>query len=284
MNSNVIYIDILVAVNIMVNYVILLCVKKINSESVKKIRIMIGAAAGGLFSLIILFDKLGFFLLFFIKIAMSVVIVLITFSVSTKAKLIKNILAFYICNFIFCGLVMILIITFSPVGISMKNGVVYFDVSPLTLIICSVIFYLILSFITYILNRRVSDKKLTDIIISIEGKQIRVKALIDSGHDLRDGITGKTVIICDSKIIEKCLDKNYAEIYNQLKSADKSYKIPNGIKLIPFTALNSAGFILSLLSDYAIVNNKRFDNVYVGISENPLSDGTYNAIIGTDFN
>ena len=61
-----IYIDVLVCTNIFINYFILLAISRLYSFNLNRLRLIIGAILGGMFSLLILFSNLLKFIVFII--------------------------------------------------------------------------------------------------------------------------------------------------------------------------------------------------------------------------
>src|SRR5659263_672773 len=97
----VVYIDILFAVNLILNYFILLAVSILLKRKDKRLRILAGAAFGALYSLFIFYPQLTYLYSIFVKIIASVIIVLITFKCSNIKTFAKLIMFFYLISFLF---------------------------------------------------------------------------------------------------------------------------------------------------------------------------------------
>ena len=107
-----IYLDVLIVLNIYVNYFLLRATAKFTHTPLKTIRCIISSVIGSLFSLTILLPAGNFLIPLAIKLGAAVVIVGMAFGIKDKKHTLKLILYFYIVNFIFGGVVMLLYITF----------------------------------------------------------------------------------------------------------------------------------------------------------------------------
>ena len=153
--ANVIYLDVLVAVNLFVTYFLLLSTALLLHQKPKRWRMVLSALAGGASSLVIFLDDLHWLVPVLIKIALGVLLVIIAFPWKGKGVFIKTALLFIAVNFLFAGIMMALWFFVSPVDMYYRNGVVYFNISALTLAVSTVVAYLIVRLIGWIIDRRV---------------------------------------------------------------------------------------------------------------------------------
>ena len=85
-----IYIDILVGVNLFINYFLLLITAHFMCAKWKPIRLVFGELLSGLFSLYILIPEINIFLSIIVKILMSVIIVLTDFDEKHVSEITKS--------------------------------------------------------------------------------------------------------------------------------------------------------------------------------------------------
>lgn len=89
---NNIYIDVLITVNIFIDYFLLMLTKKIIGSNIKYFRVIIGSIVGGLFSLTALLPVLPFGLNILTDLAVAMLIIFITFGKCKIKAYIKRVL------------------------------------------------------------------------------------------------------------------------------------------------------------------------------------------------
>ena len=86
-----------------------------------------------------------------------------------------------------------------------------------------------------------------DVVIKLKTKKINVIGFLDTGNKLIDPYFKRTIILLNKKFINL---KDKRIIY------------------VPFTSLNNKGLLKCIIPEYILVNNKKYENVLIGISEN----------------
>ena len=75
-----------------------------------------------------------------------------------------------------------------------------------------------------------------------KGHTLHLTALRDTGHSLRDPITGKTVLIVDAEAAQKLTGLSPEMLQNPVKAMGT---VP-GLRLIPYKTVGNAGFLLAI--------------------------------------
>lgn len=148
-----IYVDILIAINLFVNFFLLVVSKKILHKAVKRYRIFLGSFIGSLFSLTIFLEISSSLFNVFIRLFCSVITVLVTFGYHNIKSYLKAYVTFVIITFIFAGVMLGIWFLFTPPGLVYDNGVVYFNISSLTLIIATTISYVIITLVSRLFKK-----------------------------------------------------------------------------------------------------------------------------------
>ena len=104
----VIYLDVLLIVNLFVNYFLLLSTAQFVHRRPRRLRLLLGASIGSAASALILLPNLGLVPMLAIKLVLASLIVLTSFGYGTKAVYIKTVLIFFGVNFIFAGVMLAL--------------------------------------------------------------------------------------------------------------------------------------------------------------------------------
>lgn len=147
-----VYIDVLITVNVFIDFILILCTKKALCINTSFKKMLLASLLGGVQSLIALFPPLPFFLNIPIDVLCAAGIVLCAFGRCPFKCFIKRISLFLSLSFSFCGIMMFLYNAFKPKGMEVYNDTVYFNISPVLLIILTLVCYYILK-LTKILTK-----------------------------------------------------------------------------------------------------------------------------------
>ena len=149
---------------------------------------------------------------------------------------------------------------FKPKGMEIYNDVVYFNISPVLLIILTLACYYILK-LTRRLTKGVCGGGTCNVEISTNGKIMMFCAKIDTGCNVKEPFSGEYVIIA-----EKCIIDNF--------EPDNSK-----IRIIPFKSLGGNGIIKGFKPDSIKIDGNEISNdVYIGICNDVLK-GDVKALI-----
>lgn len=272
--NTVIYADILIVINIIINYLLLRASAAVTACEFKPLRFLAASALAGVFSLIIFADNLPVWLSVIIKILFLTIMVAIAFGAKSVKAYTKYFAAFFISNFVFAGIMLAVCTFLLPNGAMYKNGVVYFDIDILTLTISAIVCYIILSLLSRLTRSRVPPKCIYDIRITAGEKSVEGKALFDSGNTLCDCFSGKPVIIAEEEFVENLYDKsNLSDMKN--------------FRLIPFTTIKNGGALPAFMADEVEIeingSPARAKEIYIAVTDKKIVSGGYSALLGVPF-
>lgn len=289
-----IYIDVVILENLIMNYIILYATGLVLKIRMKNIRLLCASLLGAIYSVISYMSILQVYSSFILKIVLSVVIVYISFYPQSIKKMWKYMLIFYLVSFVFGGAALALIYIVKPQEILMKNGL-FLGTYPLkTIILASIVAFIIIIVGFKIVKVKMSKKDmLCDIEIKLNEKIIKTKALIDTGNGLKEPITNMPVIVMEHTLLYECIPK---EILNNLENiiGGDFTKVPEEIrikyisklKLIPYSSLGKQnGMLLGIKPEYIKIQKEeqeeKNENVIIGIYDKSLTkNGEYRALIG----
>lgn len=286
----IIYLDVLIILNMFVDYFLLLSCSLLLKINVKKKRLILGAVVGSFFSLFILFPDLNFFLNLFFKAIGGFILVFITFGYKRKQLFFKTVAIFFAENIIFAGVMFFVWIFFSPSGMLWKNGVTYITISSFVLIFGSLVAYIVTSIINFFISNRVDSKNMFLIEFEFNKKKVCLNALYDSGNCLTEPFSQKPVCVCEYEKLIEIFPLELIEFFdNFFKNVTdiKNLEWGKKIKLIPCDTISGSSILPAFHPESFNVlgndgNKKPFD-CFVAVTKKKISDGEYNAIIG-DFN
>ena len=263
-----IYIDVLVGINLFINYFLLLAVSKFLSLPVKRFRMVAAAALGAAASLSILLPETNLFLSLAFKLAVSGLIVLFAYPYYGIKQFLRELAAFYIMSFAFAGFMLALWYFIAPQGLIIKNSVVYFNVSPLLLIVLTIVCYFIIRLIHRITGRQAPEDLFCRIQIDFNGKSVSCAAKVDTGNTQTEPFSNAPVAV----VCEDCLDG--------IAPKHESGKI----RLVPFQAVSGEGLLPAFKPDKLTVITGRekieVHEVYIAVTKSKL--GAFSALLNPD--
>lgn len=282
----IIYVDVLLALNLFVNYFLLLSSALLSQQKPRRLRCLLGAFVGSLSSLIILLPDMGFLVTILVKLALGALLVLLVFGWKSRAVFVKTLLIFWAANFIFAGVMFGVWLMMSPAGMFWQNGVTYVAISPIVLIAGSVAAYLCICLVHFALSRRVSAKQLCRISAYVEQTQANVTALVDTGNRLTDPFSGLPVCVWEYSaacaLIPSELEKFFCDPAAYPNDLERS-EWRKRVRLIPCETVGGKSLLPAFLPDRCTVETAgsvMSRQMYIAITPGLLSDGEFHAIVG----
>lgn len=265
----VIYVDTLIFVNIIVDYLLLKLTALLTKRKYSATRLVIAAAIGGFSSLYILIHTDNILLDIAFKIVVASALILTLQGLLGFKAFLCSLGIFVLLSFALNGFVVALENIFSKTFFT-ENMINYFNISSLHLIFFTAVIYAVI-----MLVRKITDKSLSgyraDLKISVCGYTMKLKGFVDTGNHLRDPFSNLPVIVINKG--------NYDKILVAIGSIELSRRK----RLIPFSTVNERGVLNALRCDSAeisIEESGRYDYKDVIIaSANQKIDNGFDAII-----
>ena len=279
----VVYVDVLLVVNIIIDYFLLLLARALLRKTVRRRRILLGALLGGAYALVIFLPPLPVWLLIPMHIGACILIILAAFPVHGLRDLLKSVGAYFAVSFIFAGLMLGIYLLFRPQNMAIQNGAVYFDLNIRVLLLFTLLCYGFLTLLSKLLRRRAPDDRLFDITLTNNGKCIYEKALLDTGHGLSDGFSDRPVLIAEPRVV-KCLAPS--NLHSFLDGGAPPEGIAGtDIRLIPYASIGGKGMLRAISVSCVSVPKRCFslENVLLAQSVEPFAGGEYSVLLCSDF-
>ena len=227
-----IYLDLLLLLNFIYDGLLLITVSVALKRNASFKRILLGSLFGSLSTLIILLP-LNKYLLFILKIASGLIMLLITFSYHNFKYFLNNLIYLYMCSVILAGFLVFLKIEFN--------------------ILSYVLILLISPFILYVYLKE--QKNLKEIVnyhknvtITLKNNRtLNLKGFIDSGNTLKDPVTHKYIILINK---------------NKLKGI---YNIRSPM-YVPINTVSSHSLLECISIKNIQIDNKVYTNYLLGLS------------------
>ncbi len=257
-----VYADVLILVNFIVDYFLLLLTAKFLHIKAKVLRIILASLSGGLFSLYILLPQSNFLLQTFIHICMCAALCLIAFGFKDIKAFLRGASALFCVNFAYSGAMIAVWLIFKPYGMVINNSVVYFDISPLFLILFSVVGYFAVLIIRKFIKKPFSQNTYCDVTVYCGPNSFTLCGIADTGNSLNDAFGFSQIFITEEAVVDALLGKQKQN--------------PTRFRKIPCSTVAGDRLLDGYRIDRAVVkfNNKNyaFKNPILAVSATPLND------------
>lgn len=258
----VIYIDVLIFTNTIINYCILIITKKFLHIEANTIRIIISSLICSFFSLTVFMKEQVTVISFIIKLVCATVMCLVAFKYISFLSLIKNIVITYIVSIFFCGAMIFIYSTFKPNKMAIINDNIYFNVKPVSLIVISIAVYYLCILIQRLFGENLSNT-IVNLKIIIDNNEFSCIGKIDTGCTVTEPFSNSPVIITESSILNT----------ETLRKCNR---------IIPYNALGISSTIPGIKADQVFIDKCPIDKeIYVGVYQNEI-DKTIKAIINSN--
>ena len=234
-----IYIDVLLVLNIYVNYFLLCMTARLTHSPLKTFRCAAAAVYGSLFSLLILLPPLGTLLNTVIKLLSAVSITAAAFGFYSWYRLMMNSAAFFVSNLMLAGAVYALDAHFPSDMMLVENSSVYIDFSLAALVVSTAAVYAAVRIMRTIADKAADGCGLYSITVRWNDRIFMLNGIADTGNTLVDLFTGVPVIVCDDSVFGKF---------------DIS-ALPKGVRLIPCSTISKNGVIPVFRPDEVIIDD-----------------------------
>lgn len=281
----VIYLDVLIAVNWMIDSLLLSATARVLRLTPKRWRVVVGGFLGAVGACLIFLTNAPTLLVLVLHFFCACILIKTAFSFSKVSVYFKQTLVFYVISALFSGVVSALWSLTKSEAIYACNGVVYVDISPLLLTVFAVISYGVILLYEYLTRKRAPHGYEFFLYIDDGNGVCECRALYDTGMHVREPFSGRPVVIVEQAVIEPCLSTVLKEAL-----CCTTTSVPSGmytrLRFIPYRALGSDGLLPAFVPKHMTIKtdqNKLRDisGTYVAVSKD-LGRGEYQALVGSD--
>ena len=212
-----IYLDVLVGLNIYITWALFDCCELLGHIRAKRSRKCLASLAGGMSSLLILLPEMGMVTLALLRLGLAAGLTFIAFGFRGKRHFLRTVFLFFAVNFLFAGTMIALWLMAAPSGMAIRNGVVYFHLSALTLVISTVAASLAAKGLSFLFFRRKPEKLIETIRLTVDGNEAELRVFLDTGNRLLHH--GLPVIACSEKVLSGVLPAGFAAVMTDLSAA-----------------------------------------------------------------
>lgn len=277
-----VYADVLLIINLFVNYTLLLCSARIIKKRVKKFRILLGAAVGSVYGLIILLPEIPKPLELVLRVVATALMVFCTFEYTNPQKFLRCFFTFFAVSMGFGGVMLVLWLTVAPVGMVYNNGAVYFDIDIGILAVSTIVCFAVISIISFFIERRTPKESAAIVTVEMNGETAKVNAIIDTGNSLRESFSGYPVAVVEKSEIQNILPQSIVDYYKNSNTENES----TGIRLIIHKTVSGIGILPAFRPDFleikTVSRTITTDKVYIAVTEKNLAGGEYSMLLNPE--
>ncbi|MBQ7873587.1 MAG: sigma-E processing peptidase SpoIIGA [Oscillospiraceae bacterium] len=261
----VIYVDILLVINLAVDYLVLFGTARLAGAQFARMRGLFGAAIGAVYSLIILFDVPGAFFAL-TKLMASMLMVLAVFGRRKPKDFFRLLMIFYICGFIFSGFMMLINTAVRADSFFVKGGIVYFEFSAMGIVLSGTAAFLVTEVLRR-LFRHGEPEGCSMARIFYGEKSIVLKGFTDTGNSLSEPFSGTPVAVASADSLKEILPKR---MFSAMEKGGLSTEY--GFRLVPCKTVSGSVLMPVFRPSKVLIKNENgefeAEDIMIGLSSN----------------
>lgn len=264
--QKVVYVDILLAVNWIIDYFLLVGTATVAAWGAPRWRLLLGGALGGASAFVFLAPPLPLWCQLLYQCLTGTVILLAAFPLGNgppgrrARRLLKLWFWYFLLNLCYSGLVLAAMYWLSFSGVYHNNLAFYFDVSPLLLVGCILAMYALLRLLLFLFEAPHSEQ-IIHVQLEAAGQQLQAEVLVDSGFSGDDALLGQPLLLLSypdtvaAAPVTALATGGLAprlQAYFSGQAGRADYSLPPGLRLVPLQT--AAGQLLApALSAEAVI-------------------------------
>ncbi|GBF34441.1 sporulation sigma-E factor processing peptidase [Desulfocucumis palustris] len=298
MSEHVVYLDKVFIGNLAVNYLILRTSGRLAGVRGNRIRLLVAAGLGSLYAVLMFLPGTGRYFYFFIKIAVSLLMVGVAFLPLPVRRYLSCLGFFYLGSFLLGGAVMGFSYLIYRGGYyqGVKNVLEVVDryLWPGLILAALVLLGASVAVPRQLRGRLKKDALKMPVTIILWGKKVVVEGLVDTGNSLTDPVSGVPVMVVEYGALKNILPDPLKAAMEKYRDGMTVVSVMAGtrwnerLRLIPFKSLgNDRGLLLGIRPDCLEIKSgseiKRVEKTVLAIHNSRLDPGRqYSALLHPD--
>ena len=284
----VVYIDSLFLLNLMLDYLLLRVSARICGQYVPVLRLGLGALFGAVYAVCAFLPGGGFLTQPVIKIMVGILLALIAFG--GRRRLLRLTGVFFACACALGGGTLMISLLGNG-GLTYPNGIPATSLDLKVLLLSAAGIYLLLTLCMRCLGRYSKLKReVVPVTLFLEGQQVKVDALVDTGNTLSDPLSDARVMVAEWEAVQPLFSGKVEleeEALREPAACAQALGVvlgPGRVRLLPYRAVGvETGMLLALRLDGALIDGARTERLLVALCPGKLAaNGNYTALIGAE--
>lgn len=271
----VVYLDVLLAVNWVIDFLLLHAAARLTRTPYRGWRLVLGAAVGAAWCGTVLLPPLPALVIVALDAAGAVAMTATAFRFGGIGALFRRAGVLFVLSAVLAGVAMAVYVFLAPADLQVINGVVYYPISPLLLIALTALSYALLCLWGRWTRRREPLGRHYRLRITRGDRTVEVPALFDSGNGLTEPFSGAPVAVAEYGAVADLLSPVWAR-------ADAVP--PAGARLIPFSSVGGSGMLPAFRPDRLTVVGEEgeWDRTGAWVAVCESLGGNTHALIGLE--
>lgn len=266
-----VYADVLIVVNLIVDYFILSLSARFLKKSIALWRMLLSSLIGAVSSLYIFLPTMPVLLETVLKLCVCLLMCLASFGYMNFKGFLRCFSAVSAVSFLYGGLMIAVWYAFKPNGMVINNSVVYFNVSPIFLILFSSAAYVLIALMRTITEKNCVYSGECKIDVIADGNIAKLTAIIDTGNSVEDMFSLSEIIMVDKSIV-----------YSIFDGFPDNENLKRRYRALPVGTVSGTSLLDGYRCDKAYIEyggkNIELKSPILAVSKTALTDG-YNAIV-----
>ena len=263
----IIYADSMFFLNLVIDYLLLSCTAAVCGLSKKRLRYLSGALIGAAYSVAVYIPGWDFLSSPVIKLASALLMALAAYG--GERSVLRCSLTFLAVSAAFGGFVYCITLTGLRPAFDMRTLILSFS-------LCYALLMTVFKF-----RAAHCEKGFADVEIALGEKTVKFRAMLDTGNELCDPISGERVMVACPHAVKGLFPEDaelpFDDAVAFLEAASALPLLEGRVRLIPYSAVGSSGILPAFRADKVLVNGEGRE-VMTAISEKVWGDG-FEAIV-----
>lgn len=272
MDMKVLYIDVFFALNLTLDYLLLILTAKLSGVPVLRWRALLSGGVGALLAILLFFVPCNIPVALLLKSGVGWLMVLLAFGIQERKKRLRLTGVLLVQAFLFAG-AMYWLQSLGVGRIDLQNGVAYFQVSGRQIVLCAVIAFFAVQFIFSDRALKLEKRRLP-LTVTLDGRTVSTSVLVDSGNLLREPVSGQPVVLLAPLVAAALFPPEIGAVLRQGTGWEPLAlfqqlveRTDTKARLIPLhTAQNRQGIIIAVKPTSIIVKTGEREDYWIGIS------------------
>lgn len=122
--------------------------------------------------------------------------------------------------------------------------------------------------------------RIVDVQLRFRGREVALRALVDTGNHLRDPVTGETVVVADALCAWELAGLGQRHLADPTQAMTQLDHLP--LRLIPYRAVGKEGMLLGLRCDSVVIGKQEAGKI-VAFSPEGFVPGEFRALTGGQY-
>lgn len=263
METQGIYVDVLLAMNFMVDYLLLVSAQLLCRRRLYRRRMVAAALLGAGSSLSIFLPRMNGLAQWLGKLLISALMSRMAEPWQGWKRFFCGWLTLFGVTFLYGGAMLALRMSVGEGWMLWANGVAYFDITPLTLVLNIGLGFGIVRLFQRLFPDKNPQELLYDVELTVQGTVICGKGLLDTGNQLTEPFSGWPVILLERRYFPGNIPEH-------------------SLRLIPCKTISGEGLLPAVKGDKLRLKGGEeiiVEQFYVALTEQPLGDGRFQLLL-----